>query len=326
MKTKTLLIIGALTLLASIGYSQQLQVTFRVADDLDKPVAGASVNLFTYQTTKAGEGFGEDVYQKATGVTDTNGMVTLAGSSPHADIKYGVAPKEGYYYTEPADYQLKQSEGGKWQPWNPVVGLVFRPIVKPVPMYARKIETRIAKPEQVHGYDLQVGDWVAPGGKGKTADLFFELTGYANSVTDYDSTLAVSFTNALDGIQPFEAIDKSAFRSPREAPLVGYQNTLELRRVRKPGLSSSGSVDDTAGGTNYFFRVRTVLDENGKIKSALYGKIYGGFKFFGAATNGSFLTVPAYYLNPEPNSRNMEFDPKQNLSKNLKFMEGVSSP
>jgi hypothetical protein len=318
LKTKKLFTIGSLTILTLIAYSQELQVTFRVADDLDKPVAGASVNLFTYQTTKAGEGFVEDVYKKVTGKTDTNGMMALAGSRSHSDIKYGVAAQPGYYYTEPADYQFKQSEGGKWQRWNPVVGLVFRPIVKPVPMYARKIETSIAKPAQAYGYDLLAGNWVAPQGKGKTADLFFELTGHANSVKDYDSTLTVSFTNALDGIQPFEPIEGSVFRSPRETPLDGYQSNLELRRVRKPGQWSPDWVDDTAGGTNYFFRVRTVQDET--------GKIYGGFKFFGAATNGSFLTVPACYLNPEPNSRNMEFDPKQNLMKNLKSLEGVDAP
>jgi hypothetical protein len=30
--------------------------------------------------------------------------------------------------------------------------------------------------------------------------------------------------------------------------------------------------------------------------------------------------------NPEPNSRNMEFDPKQNLFKNLKPLEQVAAP
>ena len=47
--------------------------------------------------------------------------------------------------------------------------------------------------------------------------------------------------------------------------------------------------------------VSTVLDANGNVKSALYGKIYGDFMKF------------TYYLNPTPNSRNMEFDPKNNL-------------
>jgi hypothetical protein len=60
--------------------------------------------------------------------------------------------------------------------------------------------------------------------------------------------------------------------------------------------------------------VRTVLDEQGNVKSALYGKIYGDFMHF------------SYYLNPTPNSRNVEFDPKRNLSKNLSNMEGVSEP
>jgi hypothetical protein len=60
--------------------------------------------------------------------------------------------------------------------------------------------------------------------------------------------------------------------------------------------------------------VRTVLDEMGNIKSAHYGKIYGDFMQF------------KYYLNPTPNDRNIEFDPKRNLLKNLKAMEQVREP
>lgn len=311
-----------------IGYAQELKITFRVVDDFGKLVAGASVKLFSYQATnlKLGDGFGEDVYKETTGITDTNGMVTLEVSSVHSDIKYGIAPYPGYYYNEPSDYQFTQSQNGKWQPWNPVVRLVFRPIVTPVPMYAQKVKTHIAKSAQKYGYDLVIGDWVSPTGKGQNADLFFELTGYANNVKDYDSTLTVSFANLLDGIQPFDPITGSAFRSPREAPQGGYQNKLKLRRVRKPGQWSPDWIDDTSGETNYFFRVRTVLDEYGKINSALYGKIYGGFKFFGASTNGSFLSIPAYYLNPESNSRNMEFDSRRNLIKPQRSQNQVNAP
>jgi len=62
--------------------------------------------------------------------------------------------------------------------------------------------------------------------------------------------------------------------------------------------------------------VRTVLDSNGNAKSALYGKIYGD----------TMMMNFHYYLNPTPNDRNVEFDPKQNLLKNLKPDEGVSAP
>ena len=65
---------------------------------------------------------------------------------------------------------------------------------------------------------------------------------------------------------------------------------------------------------NYYFRVRTKVDDRGNIVSAHYGKIYGDFMQF------------KYYLNPTINDRNVEFDPKQNLITNLKPGEGVSAP
>jgi hypothetical protein len=80
---------------------------------------------------------------------------------------------------------------------------------------------------------------------------------------------------------------------------------------RHPG---QGTKEDFDENRNYFFRVRTMLDDKGNVKSALYGKIYGDFMQF------------SYYLNPTPNSRNVEFDPKQNLMKNLKPLEGVEAP
>ena len=64
----------------------------------------------------------------------------------------------------------------------------------------------------------------------------------------------------------------------------------------------------------YLFRVRTVEDHDGNIVSARYGKIYGDFMQF------------SYYLNPTPNDRNIEFDPKQNLLGGLSALEQVRVP
>jgi hypothetical protein len=64
----------------------------------------------------------------------------------------------------------------------------------------------------------------------------------------------------------------------------------------------------------YYFRVRTKVDDRGNIVSAHYGKIYGDFMQF------------AYYYNPTPNDRNIEFDPKQNLLGGLQSFESVSAP
>jgi hypothetical protein len=60
---------------------------------------------------------------------------------------------------------------------------------------------------------------------------------------------------------------------------------------------------------NYFFRVRTKRDLGGEVVSALYGKFMGDF-----SQNLQAGKIDLNYcLNPEPNSRNMEFDPKRNL-------------
>jgi hypothetical protein len=324
MKIKQLIIISCTPFFLTAGQAQQVQMTFKVMAEYGAPIENATVSMTTLVRHEKGEGFGRDVHSSITAVTDTNGMATLYASTTSPIVGYGVRPLSGYYKTSGGEYIFKAAKDGHWQPQSPIVEMVLRPILDPVPMYAKRVDTHIKKPSLKYSYDLMAGDWVAPEGKGQTADLFFEVDGYWKTNNDYDSTLTISFANPMDGIQPFTTVEGSEFLSPRESPIDGYQDKIELRRVRKPGQLSPAWIDDNQKRTNYFFRVRTVLDENGTIKSALYGKIYGGFKFGGAADN-CYLTGD-YYLNSELNSRNMEFDPKRNLFKDLKPMESVSAP
>ncbi len=83
--------------------------------------------------------------------------------------------------------------------------------------------------------------------------------------------------------------------------------------------------DDAKKEQNYFFRVRTVIDEKGAVKSSLYGKIHGDF-VIDPINSKTMIIIFTYYLNPTPNSRNIEFDPKQNLLKDLKSDERVDAP
>ena len=123
------------------------------------------------------------------------------------------------------------------------------------------------------------------------------------AANDFDYKLVVSFPNPGDGIQRFEvpALNlTSALRSPHTAPEDGYKAEWVKTTSRRPGEREKYQNDDSL---NFFFRVRTVLDEKGNVKSAHYGKIYGDFMNF------------RYFLNPTPNSRNVEFDPSKNLLK-----------
>jgi hypothetical protein len=89
------------------------------------------------------------------------------------------------------------------------------------------------------------------------------------------------------------------------------------------GYSSSEWPEPVFG---YFIRVRTQLDEQGNVKSALYGKIPGNFRFYAGTKAPRAGMGFDYYLNPTPNDRNVEFDPKQNLLKGIKSFERVREP
>ena len=60
---------------------------------------------------------------------------------------------------------------------------VMRRVIKPIPLYAKKIHLHFPKNREWLGYDFEMGDWVAPHGKGKFSDVLFrcdtEKTGWA---------------------------------------------------------------------------------------------------------------------------------------------------
>ena len=195
--------------------------------------------------------------------------------------------------------------------WSPAVTLLLKKTIEPVPMYAKCVIQMPPLKDQGVGYDLRVGDWVAPSGSGKETDIIFTSHFDKRAEDDWDYSLTVSFPRAGDGIQQFAVSDghgRSALRSPREAPETGYTAQWIKTQRRRPGDHSRDGIDQSL---NFFFRVRSVLDSKGNVKSANYGKIYGDFMNF------------CYYLNPTPNSRNMEFDPAKNLLTGLGPLERV---
>jgi hypothetical protein len=105
------------------------------------------------------------------------------------------------------------------------------------------------------------------------------------------------------------------------APDTGYDVFLTTRLEAIPGKGYKGTASEKQA---YFFRVRTV-ERDGKIVSALYGKIGGGLQLAPSNSKTCELYL-AYYLNPTPLDRNIEFDLKKNLFKNLKDEEQPREP
>jgi len=311
---------------------QEAKITVHVTDENGVAVSNAQVNAGFNMAIKPGEGWGTGIPTEVAGITDTNGICILTGKDTAGSV--GVAAsKEGYYgngggtlFTN-LDLVLR-----RWETWNPTIDVVLLKKGIQAPMYARKMrEIKIPVEETPVGFDLIAGDWVTPYGKGEVSDFIFQVdvaptqwitNWYGTSPRPYpirDNKIAISFSNGNDGIQTAAALPYG-LRLPRQAPLDGYKPVL-TKRAYSDGKSPAYS--DFQKDANYFFRVRTKKDEQGNIISALYGKIYGEFNNSGGIGDKISFT---YYLNPEPNSRNMEFDPKQNLFKNLKPLERVTAP
>ena len=291
--------------------TQSWNMSVRVLGDSGLPMANAQVTVGFSLPTPLGEEIRSD---RVSGVTDTNGVFTTSHSDT-GSISLGLLVQKDGFYPVHATYDLS----GDYKPekWNLNPTWTLKKIIEPIPMYAKSVNLGAPVFEKPAGYDLMSGDWVAPYGKGVNADILFTAHLDKRGENDSEYKLVVSFPNTGDGIQTFEipanrySRDGSALRSSQQAPAEGYTPQWIQTRIVRPGNGYSGNQDENR---NYYFRVRTVLDENGAVRSALYGKIYGDFMQF------------RYYINPTPNDRNVEFDPKRNLMKNLKSTEQVSEP
>ena len=282
------------------------KLTVKVVDEEGAPLSNALVRI----------GFFEG--KMNTGVTDSNGLFGAEGNSKEGDANY-YAEKEGYYSSR-YDYRYSGNispRGGfylsnKWQPWAPTNVVILKPIKNPVPMYVKRVETHLQEPEKAIGYDLTVGDWIAPYGKGVVADMLLEINRRVTNWKDYESKLKVTFSNPGDGLYRLgvlPTLEGSMLKSPHEAPETGYQNEIIWRKDRIPAKDESGRDEQIKEASEYgacIFRVRTVIDEQGKVTKAMYGKILPCLEFDPRESSGAFLRF-TYYLNPS-GTRDLEFN------------------
>jgi hypothetical protein len=284
-------------------------VTFKVVDEAGQPVAGAIVQVGYLQN------------ERIVGQTDNHG----AFSASHADksIALGFLVGKENYYSDYLHYELFSP--GQFD--DSIVAtnrnftqvIVLRKIGKPIPMYAKQESAKFLKENVRMGFDLISGDWAAPFGKGSHSDIFFNLHREIVNEYEYSAALTVDFPNKGDGIAvaPMESDTGGDFKTSRTAVESGYEpnRTWHYSHAEHP-----------AAVFGYFMRIRTVLDENGNVKSALYGKIRGDFRFYAGTRMPHAGVGFDYYLNPTPNDRNLEFNPSRNLIKNLSITERVRTP
>jgi hypothetical protein len=103
------------------------QIRVRVTDDGGSPVSQARVMLSTYNAwVPARQGAGRDEYATETGVTDTNGCVTLSLKGTSGRYNCIVLPLPGFRFDRGQETVFTNAVSGRWEPWPRQVDLVLK--------------------------------------------------------------------------------------------------------------------------------------------------------------------------------------------------------
>lgn len=273
---KKLLMILSFTCLSSLVVFSQSpypepigKLTVKVVDENRQPMEGIDVG-FGFTHLKTSNAWGTRTGTAVNGKTNRDGIVIAESKGLN---RVGISAKKEGYYNSYVNYSFQKAEDGKYQPWNPTVDIVLRKIVNPVPMYAKKAWVlTIPEENKSVGYDLFVGDWVKPYGKGEISDMavLFKLEFDDAKKDAYKYSMEVTAGRDNDGFCPIpkeSIISESSFKLPFEAPAEGY-----LKNILFNVDSEKNIQTQEPKGECFFIRIRTELDGNGTVSKAIFGK------------------------------------------------------
>ena len=293
------------------------EARMRVVDDIGNPIEGANVVIEFVGALQAQS-------ESHRGKSNRDGYFSVRGESK-LEV-YMEAKKTGHY----------DARVDGLSPRRDLDELIVLPrILNPIPLFAWDIRVgrsaavlHFPRQDEWLGFDLQAGDWVRPQGKGIATDIRFRFrngfkewrfseTAMANNrrvnrgasedeirstFGKWDAELDISFPGEKEGLfEETRFLAYSQLKLPHAAPAEGYGPTWHY-------TANNYSPRTAREKVGFFLRTRVKLDKEGKIISANYAKVVGDFYL---VPQGSLLF--AYYFNPVPNDRNLEFDPKKNL-------------
>lgn len=267
-------------------------------------------------------------------VTDVNGRCRLRGRTNCGNVGCWVEKPPSGFYPCPQGWGRRFSEKnllGIWQPDNLVATIRLQRVERPIPLFIKRVTKAerggftadiFPKGEDTLRYDLLMGDWLAPVGTGRVADVTFtrhprEDLGEGVNGADvrgpsYRDSMTVRFPGEGNGIVELHPPPSYRLRI-RTAPEDGYRSEYLCWRGTNRKLEDDGNYDENRC---FCFRIRTRRDDRGRIVGAYYGKIYGDITFV-YQFRPEFVPVASvcmsYYLNPTPLDRNLEWDRKTNL-------------
>ncbi len=274
-------------------------LTIRVIDELGNPVSNALVQV-NYLPSIPERLRTEHPDPAFFGNTGANGIFSVLRFDESSEMTALV--RANSYFETNIGYRFEARKAGNAR-HDLALTAVLNRIPPPIPMYASIIRDGPAVVDTSLGYDLMSGDWVAPYGKGKRADIIFTKH-VQGTAPDSFFQLTVTFPNKADGIREFNLHETNQSTRERlyDAPDVGYesQTVVKLRLA-----SGNQRPPDSQLNCSYYIRVHTGLDGSERVKSTLYGYING------VIVSDHIRLV--YFINPTPNDRNLRFEMGKSL-------------
>ncbi len=323
----------------ALRHGAPFKVRLRVVTPEGEPVKGAVVRL---DNTTALSAFGafRDRHQKTEHVTDSNGECVLSGSTVG---EYWFTIHKDGFYRHKEDVWLRRSlpkeecvRDGRWQPYDAVKEIVFKPIRTPIPMYyCGPSDCYFAVPEFPVGLRFESNQFVRNWKPGIPADVVFNAV-FTNdcppeiALQDGESCVkwTISFPNPNDGVCERPATPYSALQSDYRAdPHWDYANQRTFYMVyrRMGGKFFAKQFRPLARITDekryYVMRIRTEVDSAGKVLRANYAKFYilnmvphpPYNNYYGVTRVGGQTLMSAFFFNPIPNDTNLECDRDRQL-------------
>jgi len=282
-------------------------------------------------------------------LTDNTGLCRFTGKSNYGEANYNIKKVVGYYDSSVGTYiatnQVRNFLPYRCEPYDCTYTTLLQRIKSPISLFVKNVNIMNRKKgivgiddtETLLRFDFVAGDWLPPLGKGKNADMIIRTEFRLNetisnrmfkALTYYDFINTIEFPGAGNGILE-KSVEGNLGLKIRIADATGYVPNKILcfgRRQKKNAVIKGVCPEEYTESDPkrcYCFRVRSQFDEKGNMISAIYGKIYGDFKFDGFDKKGLTGIEFLYYLNPRPLDRNLEWDMKTNLCPNPGFIPKV---
>ncbi len=303
--------------------ARHVSVDVNVVDDLGNPVSNATVIVQTQDTYMLGTDARPRDYAWYTNTTDNTGVA-------HVSFRCHTAIFSCYVMSD-NHYLEKNLRGCFLARPNKFLGMtilnphtnmnfVVARKINPIPMYTySEKDVKIPLTGENWGFDLQVGDWVEPYGKGTAADFRFNYR-WEELEEVLDLTGAMIFSDPGSGAYRLKKGSVTAMQSVYKAN-ESWPFKQRIEYYDRPDFLSPGkrAIKELLEDDEYLvLRTRVKRDAQGQIISANYSKIYGPIRF-----KRGWIRFKQTSFNPTPNDTNLEYDTSRNLTRRGK---GLGSP